>query len=123
MTTTTTARRSFTNNVNVNNVAIIKAAPADTCFIMVQCQPAEMWDPEDILDLLSYDIWRKGSEQDIIEAWQHLNGKIERAAARETIEVFCKTEGRDFISVTIFRGSNVETYTLCCKEKALQLAF
>lgn len=123
MTTTNNIRRSFTNNVNINNVATIKAAPADTCFIMMQRQPADMWDPEDTLDLTSYDIWRKGSEQDITEAWQYLNGKIGRAADRGAIDVFCKTEGRDFTSITIFRGRNVETYTVCGKEKALELAY
>lgn len=116
-------RKSFTPAVDINTVARIKAMPEETCFIMEQRQPADMWDPEDNLDLVPYGIWSRGTEEEISRYWNSLSGKIDRAAAREAVDIFCETSGRDFTSITVIKGMEVITYTVCRKEKALQLAF
>lgn len=115
-------RKSFIPAVKADTVTRIKAASADTCFIMEQRQPAEMWDPEDNLDLVPYSIWSRGTEEQVMRYWKSLTGKIQRAHSRESVEIFSKTEGIGFYGITILKGSEVITYIACGKDKALQLA-
>lgn len=100
----------------------IMALPEDTCFIMRQAQSYETWDPEDVLDLVPYDIYSHDSYENVCKYWERLLNKIQRAADRESVEIFCRTNGESFESITIFKGLEVIVYAICGKEKALELA-
>lgn len=116
-------RKSFIPKVDPDTVARIKSLPEDTCFIMEQRQPFDMWNPEDEFDLVPYGIYSSGTEADVTRFWESLNNKIRRAHERESAELFSQTQGVVFSCVTVIKGSDVITFTVCGKEKALQLAY
>lgn len=116
-------KKSFIPNVKPNTLNRIKSLPEETCFIMEQRQPFDMWNPDDTLDLVSHGIYSYGKEADVARFWQSLNNKIRRAHERESAELFSRSEGIGFSSVTVIKGSDVITFTVCGKEKALQLAY
>lgn len=113
----------FVPNVNPNTVSRIKSLPADTFFIMEQRQPVDMWDPDDTLDLVPFGIYSHGTLENVCRYWGSLCSKIKRAHDRESVEIFSRTEGDDFLGITVLKGMEVITYIVCGKEKALQLAY
>lgn len=114
---------AFVPNVKPNTVSRIKSLPADTFFIMEQRQPVDMWNPEDTLDLVPYGIYSHSAHENICRYWESLSNKIQRAHDSENVEIFSRTEGDDFLGITVLKGSEVITYVACGKEKALQLAY
>lgn len=116
-------RKSYIPKVNPGTVARIKNLPEDTCFIMEQRQPFDMWNPEDEFDLVPYGIYSSGKEADVCRYWESLNNKIRGAHERESAELFSRAEGVGFSSVTVIKGSEVIIFTVCGKDKALQLAY
>lgn len=114
---------AFVPNVNPNTVSRIKSLPADTHFIMEQRQPADMWDPEDNLDLVPYGIYSQGSFEQVSRYWDSLCNKIRRAHNRESAEIISRSAGNDWVGIQVVKGMEVITYIACGKEKALQLAY
>lgn len=116
-----TSSLQFTPFVDEADIPTIKAQGADTCFIMRQQQPAVMYDP-DGLDLVPHNLYRHGSERAMTEAFEKMVSDIRFRAEMDEIELFCRTRGEGFSNVVFFEGSDVVTYTVCTREKALQLA-
>lgn len=116
-------KRTFVPNVNPNTVARIKSLTEDTCFIMEQRQPFDMWNPEDNLDLVPYGVWSHGKEADVNRYWKSLCGKIQRAHERESAEIFSRIDGDGFMGIVVIKGADVITYVVCGKQKALELAY
>lgn len=116
------SRTSFTPAVTPNAVAIIDSKSDDTYFIMEQKMPEAMFDPEEI-DLQPHCIRSIDTLEQITKWWNTLESKINWLHAEEKVEIFSRGEGRDFLNMIVFKGSEVITLTVCTKDKAKALAF
>ena len=115
-------RTSFIPAVTPNAVAIINSKSDDTYFIMEQKKPDSMFDPEEI-DLQPHCIRSIGTLEQVTKWCDVLVAKINWLHAEETVEIFRRGEGRDYLNMVVFKGTEVVTLTICTKEKAKALAF
>lgn len=114
---------SFITSVSSSSISNIRNSAEDTIFVMVQTQPARMFDPEDQFDLVPHKVKHSGSYTEMAEYYDSLLARI-RAYDKmdEHIEFLMEEEGKDYSKFVFYNGPTAVVCTICGKEKALALA-
>lgn len=117
----TAVRKSFIPETTPNAIATIDRSSDATYFVMMQRQPADMYDPE-ALDLQPHCIYAKGSYETAERRYNNLLNRARLLHASETAELFSRGEGVDYVNFVMLRGAWAITVTLCTRDKARALA-
>ena len=115
---------SFTPSVSFSSISQIYNSAEDTIFVMVQSQPARMFDPEDKFDLVPYKLKRSGSYTEMAEYYNNLRSRVRAYDKKdEQIEFLMEEEGYDYCKFVFYNGPTAVVCTICGKKKALALAY